>query len=104
MTTFIRQAAPAYQPPPTPVQAQGGEADIWSVPATARLGSRVTIFWSAKNVVSCIETSPDGSFAETSLSGGAATVPITGPTTYSISCTQADGKHVNNYVTVEIAP
>lgn len=94
-------AAPVPQPAAPTADA---EADIWSVPTAARLGSRVTVFWSAKNVASCVETSPDGSFSQSSVSGGAATVPITGATTYSIACDTPDGKHITNYVTVELAP
>ena len=79
------------------------QADIWAVPATVPLGARTTIFWSTKGVTSCIETSPDGSFSQTSLSGGSATVPLSGATTFTISCNAPDGTHVTNYVTVGLS-
>ena len=78
------------------------QADIWSVPPAVKLGARTTIFWSAKNVISCEESSPDGNFSQKTLSGGAATVALSGPTTFTIVCTAADGSHVSDYVTVNI--
>ena len=79
------------------------QADIWAVPASVPLGSRTTVFWSAKGVVSCTETSPDGSFSQSTLSGAAATVPLAGPTTYTISCITPTDDHVTNYVTVNLS-
>lgn len=79
------------------------QADIWAVPAGVPLGARTTVFWNAKGVTSCTETSPDGSFSQNSLSGGAATVPLSGPTTYTISCLTPKGDHITNYVTVNLA-
>lgn len=78
------------------------QADIWAVPASVPLGARTTVFWNAKGVTSCTETSPDGSFSQSSLSGGAATVPLSGPTTYTISCLTPKGEHITNYVTVTL--
>jgi hypothetical protein len=77
--------------------------DIWAVPAAVPLGARTTIFWNTQGVTNCTETSPDGSFNQNSLSGGAATVPITGATTFSISCDAPDGSHVTGYVVVNLA-
>ncbi len=77
--------------------------DIWASPATVPLGARTSIFWSTQNVQSCIETSPDGGFSHNSLQGGASTVPLTTPTTYTISCTGTDGKPYTDNVTVLIA-
>lgn len=79
------------------------KADIWAVPASVPLGARTTVFWSAKGVTSCEETSPDGSFTQKTLSGGAATVPLSGATTYSISCLTPAGDHITNYVTVNLS-
>jgi hypothetical protein len=78
-------------------------ADIWAVPASVPLGARTTVFWNAKGVTSCTETSPDGSFSQNSLSGGAATVPLAGATTYTISCLTPSGDHITNYVTVNLS-
>lgn len=90
-TTTVATSTGPYVPP---------QADIWAVPATVPLAARTTIFWSTKGVTSCTETSPDGSFSQNSLSGGAATVPLSGATTFTISCIAPDGTHVTNYVTV----
>jgi len=79
------------------------QADIWAVPAAVPLGARTTIFWNAKGVSSCSETSPDGSFTQSTVSGGAATVPLSGATTYSISCVTPSGDHITNYVTVNLS-
>lgn len=79
-------------------------AEIWAVPIAVPIGSRTSIFWNTRGVESCLVKSPDGSFSETSLSGGASTVPITTATTFTISCIALDGEsHVTNYVTVNIA-
>jgi hypothetical protein len=77
-------------------------ADIWAVPPTVPLGARTTVFWNTQGVTSCTETSPDGSFNQNSLSGGAATVPLTDATTYTISCIAPDNSHITNYVTVNL--
>lgn len=79
------------------------QADIWAVPAAVALGARTTVFWNAKGVTSCNETSPDGSFTQSTLSGGAATVPLSGATTYTISCITPSGDHITNYVTVNLS-
>jgi hypothetical protein len=76
--------------------------DIWAVPSSVTLGARTTIFWNTENVSHCTETSPDGSFNQTSLSGGSATVPLTAPTIFTISCLAQDGKPATAYVTVKI--
>ncbi|MDP2649104.1 MAG: hypothetical protein Q8P19_04390, partial [bacterium] len=61
------------------------------------------IFWNAQGVTECTETSPDGSFNHTTLSGGAATVPLVRATTFTISCLVPDGSYVSSYVTVNIS-
>ncbi len=77
--------------------------DIWAVPAAVPLGARTTVFWNSKNAQSCIETSPDGSFSHSTLSGGGATVPLAGATTFTISCQAPDGTHATDYVTVNLS-
>lgn len=79
------------------------QVDIWSEPPTVPLGGRATIFWNSKNAASCVETSPDGSFSHSTLSGGAATVPVSGPTTFTISCIAPDGTHATDFVTVRLS-
>jgi hypothetical protein len=102
VTTPVKPSAPS-----TPVATSTGpyvepQADIWAVPSSVPLGARTTVFWNAKGVTSCTETSPDGSFSQSTLSGGAATVPLSGPTTYTISCVTPAGGHITNYVTVQL--
>ncbi len=91
-------ATPASTGPAVPPKV-----DIWAVPAAVPLGARTTIFWNTQGVTNCTETSPDGSFNQNSLSGGAATVSIAGATTFSISCDAPDGSHVTGYVVVNLA-
>ncbi len=103
---ITQQAGPARnttQPTSTAPSVIPPEVDIWAVPAKVTLGGRTSIFWNTKGVASCNETSPDGSFNENSLSGGASTVPLSGPTTFTISCLTPDGKPVTDYVTVNLS-
>lgn len=78
------------------------KVDIWAVPASVPLGGRTSIFWNTQGVANCTETSPNGGFNQNSLSGGAATQPITAATTFSISCLAPDGSHVTGSVTVNL--
>ena len=77
------------------------EVDIWAEPASARLGTRTYIFWNTRGVASCTEQGP--SFSQRSLSGGASTVPISGPTTFTIECLTTASSTVKDSVTVQIA-
>lgn len=79
------------------------KVDIWAVPASVPLGGRTSIFWNTQGVKDCTETSANGGFNQNSLSGGAATQPITAATTFSISCLSlADGSPVSASVTVNL--
>ena len=78
------------------------KVDIWAVPASVPLGGRTSVFWNTQGVTNCTETSPNGGFSQNSLSGGAATQPITAATTFSISCLAPDGSPVTNSVTVNL--
>lgn len=80
-----------------------GKVQIWAVPASVPLNTRTSIFWSTSGVTQCTETSPDGSFNQSSLSGGAATVPILGATTFTISCIDSAGNPVTGFVTVNLS-
>lgn len=88
---------------PPPASTVAPEVEIWAVPEKVPLGSRTTIFWNTKGVDSCTVISPDGSFNEHALSGGAATVPLTGATTFVISCLTSDEKPITDYVTVNLS-
>jgi len=93
-TTYVSSGIP--QSPPM-------SAQIWAVPPRVPLGGRTTVFWNSKNAASCEETSPDGSFSHSSLSGGGATVPLAGATTFTISCMAPDGTHTTADVIVGLA-
>jgi hypothetical protein len=102
----VTQSAPApvaSSTPTTPVSTVTPSVSIWAVPASVPLGSRTSIFWSSQGVTSCLVTSPDGSFSQNSLSGGASTVALTGATTYTMSCLAPDGSHVTGYTTVNLS-
>ena len=75
--------------------------DIRAEPSSVRLGTRTYIFWTSRDVASCSVKGP--SFEQYTLSGAGATVPITGDTTYTVECTAADGRKVNDTVTVRLA-
>ncbi len=96
VSTQIPVAKPVQKGPPAPA----AEVDIWADPDSVRLSTRTKIFWTTKNVDSCVITGP--SFEQHSLSGGGATVPITGPTTFTIDC-DASGKVVSDSVTVNLS-
>jgi len=87
----------------TPVQTVEAKVDVWAVPASVPLGARTSVFWNTQGVTNCTISSPDGSFNQSTLSGGASTVPLTTATTYTISCLKADGSPITDYVTVNIA-
>lgn len=95
-------SAPAASPLPQ-VPAVQPHVEIWAVPDRVPLGTRTSIFWNSRGVESCSIMSPEGSFNENSLSGGAATVPLTGATTFSISCLAPNGEPITDYVTVGIS-
>jgi hypothetical protein len=95
----IQQTAP----PATTTPAAASRVQIWAVPASVPLDTRVSIFWNTQGVTDCTETSPDGSFNQTSLSGGAASQPLSGATTFTISCLDTGGNTVTDYVTVNLS-
>ena len=78
---------------------------IWAVPESVSLGARTSVFWSTQGVTECTVSSPDGSFTHHAIIGkieGASTVPLTGATTYTISCIGPDGAPISDFVTVKI--
>ena len=77
------------------------EVDIWANPENVRLGTRTYVYWTTRNVESCKETGP--SFSQNTLSGGAATVPISDASTFTIECVTPDGKKVTDSVRVNLA-
>jgi hypothetical protein len=79
------------------------KVDIWASPISVPLGTRTNVFWRTQGVTKCTVTSSDGNFNQNSLSGGAATVPITEATTFTISCLASDGSTVTHSVTVNLS-
>lgn len=104
-TTTIVQTTPEESSTTTQqvVSTVTPEADIWAVPANVPLGARTSIFWNTKGVTSCTVSSPEGNFEEHALSGGAATVPLSGVTTFVISCTAASGETIEDSVVVGLS-
>ncbi len=84
----------ATSTPATSTPTVQPKVDIWASPPSVTLGGRTSIFWNAQGVVSCTETASDGNFNQQSLSGGAATVPITEATTFTITCSVSDGTSI----------
>lgn len=78
------------------------KVDIWAVPVSVAIGARTSVFWNSQGVSDCVETSPDGGFSHSSVSGGASTQPITHETVFSISCLAPDGTPVTDSVTVNL--
>ena len=101
--TPVQHTTPTQQTALPTTQLIPARVDIWAVPSAVPLGARTTIFWNTENVTNCTETSPDGSFNQNSLSGGAATVPITQATTFTISCLDSQQNPATDYVTVSIS-
>ena len=84
------------------VDEQVAEAKIWARPASVNIGGRTTIFWTSKNVTACTQSSSDGNFSGSSTSGGASTVALTGPVTFTIQCRATNGTMISNSTTVFI--
>ncbi len=102
--TPVKPSAP--KPPVTATAtttvAAPSSVRIWAVPASVPLDTRTSIFWTTQGVTDCVESSPDGNFSHTSLSGGSATVPLSGDTTFNISCLDSAKNPVTDFVIVHI--
>jgi hypothetical protein len=99
---------PATTTPPAPPIGYTGpnvppEVKVWAVPSSVALGARTSIFWSTQGVYNCTVTSPDGSFNQKTVSGGASTVPLTADTTFTISCLKPDNTPDTAYTVVKLA-
>lgn len=100
-------SAPSTQKPAqvqqvTPI-VQPASVEIWASPASVPLGTRTSIFWKAEGgAVSCKTSGP--SFTQSGLSGGAATVPISGSSTFTVVCLNAAGEEAaRDSVTVTLS-
>jgi hypothetical protein len=76
---------------------------IWSEPKAVSLGTRAQVYWNSKDVLpeTCKVTGP--SFSERGGYGGAATVPINTPSTYTLTCIGADGATTTAKTIVDLA-
>jgi hypothetical protein len=76
---------------------------IWSEPKAVSLGTRAQVYWNSKDVLAetCRVTGP--SFSERGGYGGAATVPINTPSTYTLTCIGADGATTTAKTVVDLA-
>jgi len=94
-------AAPsASQATSTPKYLGPMSADIWASPTSVSSGSRASIFWSAKGVLSCAVSNDSGVMAS-ALSGNASTLPLTHDANFSIVCHSATSS-VSDQVTVKV--
>lgn len=76
--------------------------DVWASPPSVSLGTRTSIFWASQGVANCVVAGP--SFSQEGTSGGAATVPISGASVFTVICTDPDGEEVaRDSVTVNLA-
>ena len=76
---------------------------LWSDPKAVRLGSRTVIRWNTQDIEEGSCTITGNSFLQKSERGGASTVPITGPTAFTATCTALDGESITETLTVDLA-
>lgn len=88
---------PASTTPPYVAPA----ASIYAVPDSVRSGFRTSVFWNATGVDSCAESSDDGTFTASTVSGHQASEPLSVDTTFTITCTAASTT-VTDHTTVPI--
>lgn len=99
-TTGVGGKSKTTPPPPPPYVKP--KVDVWAVPESVRSGFRASIFWQASGVKSCTIASADGLFSESSLSGHAASAPLTNATTFTMTCETATSSPVVDRVTVNV--
>ncbi|KAB2943619.1 MAG: hypothetical protein K8F92_04600 [Hyphomicrobium sp.] len=80
--------------------------DLRVIPSLVRTGNTTNVNWSAANVQSCTVQGQNGdswSGLQSPL-GGNLSKPITGETTYTLSCLALDGTTLTKTATVRIIP
>ncbi|MBP9668809.1 MAG: hypothetical protein KBE09_00780 [Candidatus Pacebacteria bacterium] len=84
------------------VQVVNPRLTIWAEPKEVTLGARSTVYWTAADVFAdtCFVKGP--SFLERGARGGAATVPINDPSTFTLACLAEDGATTTASVTIEL--
>ncbi len=82
------------------------DLDLRVIPSLVRSGNTTKVNWSASNVSSCNVSAPNGDTwtALQSPLGGNISKPITGETTYTLSCIAPDGTTLTKSATVRILP
>ena len=80
--------------------------DLRVIPSLVRRGNSTKVHWSAQNVESCTVTGQNGDswIGSASPLGGQTSRPITGETTYTLSCTDLDGNTVTRSAEVRVIP
>ncbi len=80
-------------PPPPPPPPPGAILNIRARPSLVHSGDTTQVNWSAQNVTACTVTGDNGDSWSGTFSplGGKTSRPITGETTYTLSCTDLHG-------------
>ena len=80
--------------------------DLRVIPSLIRNGNTTKVNWSATGVSSCTVTAPNGDAWSglQSILGGNISKPITGETTYALSCLALDDTTLTKSATVRILP
>ncbi len=82
------------------------DLDLRVIPSLVRSGNTTKVNWSASNVSSCTVTGQNGDSWSSlqSILGGNVSKPITGETTYTLSCLDLEGATRTKTATVRIIP
>jgi hypothetical protein len=82
------------------------DLDLRVIPSLVRSGDTTKVNWSSVNVQSCTVSGENGDAWSGLLSalGGNISKPITGETTYTLSCLALDGSRLTKSTTVRIIP
>jgi hypothetical protein len=82
------------------------DLDLRVIPSLVKSGNTTKVNWSATNVTSCTVSGENGDAWSGLLSalGGNISKPITGETTYTLSCLALDGATITKSATVRIIP
>jgi hypothetical protein len=89
-----------------PFLPPSADLDIRAIPSLLRQGNTTLVNWSAEDVESCTVQGDNGDNWSGTKSpvGGETSSPITGETTYTLSCLDADGTPHTKQATVRIIP
>jgi hypothetical protein len=96
--TSVSAAPQATTTPAVPQYLGPLTAEIWASPPSISSGSRASIFWNSTGALSCKVSSSDNVLTAVTLSGSAASQPLTRNTTFSIACESATSTASNQVV------